>query len=544
MLTFVADVVTRYKKSINSLIRVLLLNNFIYYKLSVVQTLRNLVNTLAKKRIRTVEEINRKIKSGDAVILTTEEMNQLVDDKGIKAAAKEVDVVTTGTFGAMCSSGAIINLGHSDPPIKINKAWMNDVEICHPGAAVDIYIGATLMSETRPFKYGGGHVIEDLIKGERIKFRATSYGTDCYPRTRIETSVTKHDLNQFYLLNFRNCYQRYNCATNSRDEIIYTYMGKLLPQYGNATFSGSGCLNPLCNDPNYETIGIGTRIFLGGAQGYVVGEGTQHDPQSGFGTLMVRGDCKKMHDAFIRGAAFTNYGTTLYVGLGIPIPILNEEVAKNTAIRDEDIVTNVVDYGVPRRDRPIIKKVNYRELKSGTIVVEDKTIKVSPLTSLQKARTITDILKKWIETSSFYLSSPVNPLPRTTEVKPMKQIRAVTFVSSLIKPAIICTKDDKIQTVAKRIISQSVNHVVVVDKKNKLEGIVTSWDITRAIANGLKNLYDIIVRKVITAMPNEPIEVASRRMAQHNISALPVIDKQNHVLGIITSEELSKLLGG
>jgi uncharacterized protein (DUF39 family) len=201
--------------------------------------------------IRTVKEINEKIKKGDAVGLTAAEMINLVEEKGEKIAAKEVDIVTTGTLGAMCSSGAVINLGHSDPPIKINRAWINDVEICHPGAAVDLYIGATIMSETYPFEYGGGHVIEDLIKGKEVEFRAVSQGTDCYPRTRIETTITKNDLNQFILLNFRNCYQRYNCATKGREEAIYTYIGKLLPNYGNAIFSGSGSFSPLMKDPDY-----------------------------------------------------------------------------------------------------------------------------------------------------------------------------------------------------------------------------------------------------------------------------------------------------
>ena len=294
------------------------------------------------EKIRSVEEINNKIRKGDAFIVTADEMVRFIEEKGVEAAASEVDVVTTGTFGAMCSSGAVINLGHADPPIKIQTAWMNDVKVSHPGAAVDLYIGATHMSETRPFEYGGGHVIEDLIRGSEIELRATAYGTDCYPRTRVQTTVTKEDLNQFVLLNFRNGYQRYACATNSRDEIIYTYMGKLLPRFQNATFSGSGCLNPLMKDPSYETIGIGTRIFLGGAQGYVIGEGTQHNPRNNFGTIMVKGDCKKMSSDFIRGASFTKYGTTLYVGIGIPIPILNRELAVMTGVGDDRIFTDIV----------------------------------------------------------------------------------------------------------------------------------------------------------------------------------------------------------
>jgi uncharacterized protein (DUF39 family)/CBS domain-containing protein len=470
-------------------------------------------------------------------------MKKLVESSNIEVAFKEVDVVTTGTFGAMCSSGAVINLGHSDPPIKIDKAWINDVPICHPGAAVDLYIGATAMSETQPFEYGGGHVIEDLVSGKEVELRATAYGTDCYPRTQLKTHLTKDDLNQFYLLNFRNCYQRYNCAVNSRDETIYTYMGKLLPRLRNATFSGAGELNPLMNDPDYETIGIGTRIFLGGAQGYVIGEGTQHEPQNLNGTLMVRGDCKKMSAEFLRGATFTRYGTTLYVGLGIPIPILNEGLAKKTAIRDEEIFTNVVDYGVPRRDRPKLRKVSYKELKSGAMTVGDKRIKVSSLSSLKTARKIAATLKEWIENGEFYLTAPVERLPLDSVFKPMKQTEETPFVANVMQKAVTCKENEEVRAIAERIVTRSVNHIVVVDDQGKLNGIVTSWDITRALAEGKKALADIVTRRVITAKLDEPLETASKRMAQHNISALPVVDGERKVLGIVTSEDVSKLLG-
>jgi uncharacterized protein (DUF39 family)/CBS domain-containing protein len=497
-----------------------------------------------EKLKRTIEAINEKIKKGDVTVLTVEEMKKLVESHGVEVAYKEVDVVTTGTFGAMCSSGAIINLGHSDPPIKIQRAWINDVEVCHPGAAVDLYIGATSMSETKPFEYGGGHVIEDLISGKEVELRATAYGTDCYPRTKLETTLTKDDLNQFYLVNFRNCYQRYVCATNSSDHVLYTYMGKLLPHFGNATFSGAGALNPLMNDPDYETIGIGTRIFLGGAQGYVIGEGTQHDPRNLSGTIMVQGDCKKMKPEFIRGAAFTKYGTTLYVGIGIPIPILNEGLAKKVSIRDEEIFTDIVDYGVPRRTRPKLGKINYKQLKSGKIVINNKTVKVSPLSSLKKAKLIAETLKSWIENGSFYLSAPVERLPTDSVFKPMKQTRKVTFVKSILRQTVICKEDEEIKTVAKLIIKHSTNHIVVVDEKGSLKGIVTSWDITKAVAEGKEKLSDIITKKVVAITLDEPVEAASWKMTRHGVSALPVVDGHGKFLGLITADDISKILGG
>jgi len=277
---------------------------------------------------KSYEEINQKIQDGDVVVVTAEEIVELVREKGEGKVAKEVDVVTTGTFGAMCSSGAWLNFGHADPPIKMQRVWLNDVEAYTGAAAVDAYIGATQLSETRGMEYGGGHVIEDLVRGKEVELRATAYGTDCYPRREIETKVTIHDINQAVLCNPRNAYQRYMAATNSRDETIYTYMGTLLPNYGNVTFSGAGVLSPLHKDPNYETIGVGTRIFLGGAQGYIAWEGTQHNPTNALGTIMVVGDIKEMNPRYLRGCTIHRYGTSLYVGLGIPIPILNERIAR------------------------------------------------------------------------------------------------------------------------------------------------------------------------------------------------------------------------
>jgi CBS domain-containing protein len=320
-------------------------------------------------------------------------------------------------------------------------------------------------------------------------------------------------------------------------------MGKLLPKLRNAAFSGAGELNPLINDPDYETIGIGTRIFLGGTQGYVIGEGTQHNPQNHFGTMMVRGDAKKMSPEFLRGASFTRYGTTLYVGLGVPIPILNEGLAKKTAIRDKEVFTDVVDYGIPRMDRPTLAKVSYEELKSGKITVGDRRIKVSSLSSLKTARKIAVTLKSWIHNGEFFLTAPVERLPVDSVFKPMRQTEETPFVANVMQKAVTCSEAEAVQAVAERIVTQSVNHIVVVDGNGTLTGIVTSWDITRALAQGKTALADIITRHVIAAKLDEPLETASKRMAQHNISALPVIDAKRKVLGIVTAEDVSKLLG-
>ncbi len=487
---------------------------------------------------KTYAEINEKIKNGEAFVLTAEEMVDYVRENGVEVAAKEVDVVTTGTFGPMCSSGAFLNFGHSDPPIKFEHLWLNDVHAYHGNAAVDCYIGCTRMADIKPFEYGGGHVIEDLVSKKPIRLKGNSYTTDCYPRAEVDTELTIEDLNQAILCNPRNAYQRYVCAVNSSDKTLYTYMGKLLPKFGNAHYAGAGVLSPLSNDPDYETIGIGTRIFLGGGIGYIIGEGTQHSPKNRFGTLFVKGDLKQMSPEYLKGAVYKNYGTSMFVGVGIPIPILYEGLARKTSISDEEILTDVVDYGVPRRDRPILRQVSYAELKSGYIELNGKKVKCSPMSSLYYARKIAETLKKWIEKGEFFLNPPAETLPTDTVFKPMKITTELKFVKDLKKKAEICYDDCDIKIVAEKIIRNNVNHIIITDRNGILKGIVTSFDITKAIAEDKNELKDIITKRVITASDNDPIDVAARKMKANNISALPVIDENKKVIGIITSEEL------
>lgn len=372
---------------------------------------------------KTIQDINDKIKHSRAKVVTAEEMTRIVRSVGPAKAAEKVDVVTTGTFGAMCSSGVWINFGHSDPPIKIAKCWLNDVQGYGGVAAVDTYIGAAQYSDSKGETYGGAHVIEDLVRGKPVTLRAEARATDCYPREFIETVLAISDLNQVTMCNPRNAYEKYAVATNSSSRTLYTYLGKLLPRFGNAAYSGAGELSPLINDRFFRTIGIGTRIFLGGAPGYVIGSGTQHSPDSEFGTLMVQGNLKKMDPRFLKAASFKGYGPSLYVGIGIPIPVLDAQIAQGTGISDGEILTTVLDYSVPSRNRPVLRPVSYAELKSGEIDIKGVKVKTNCLSDISRARQIAEQLKKWIEGGSFFLTAPVERLPRHGSCQPMRESR-------------------------------------------------------------------------------------------------------------------------
>jgi uncharacterized protein (DUF39 family) len=395
---------------------------------------------------KTIEEINEKIKQGKAVVVTAEEIIGIARERGTKKAAEEVDVVTTGTFGPMCSSGAYFNTGHTKPRLKFGggRVTLNDVPAYAGLAAVDLFIGASALPDDDPrnkvhpgeFNYGGGHVIEELVAGKDIRLEATAYGTDCYPRKKLETLINIKDLNDAVLFNIRNAYQNYNIAANTSDKTIYTYMGVLRANLGNINYATAGQLSPLLNDPYYKTIGIGTRVFLGGGTGLVSWPGTQHNPdvprtekgvpKRGAAALCLIGDLKQMSPRWLVGTSMLGYGCTLTVGIGVPIPILNEEILGYTTVTDAEIYGAVIDYSgdYPNLKEGILGEVSYAELKSGKVRVKGKEIPTASLSSYSRAVEIANTLKEWIVAGKFLLTEPVAPLPGVEagiKFKPLKE---------------------------------------------------------------------------------------------------------------------------
>ena len=393
---------------------------------------------------KTIAEINEKIRSGQAVVVNAEEVIEIVRTKGISRAASEIDVVTTGTFGPMCSSGAFLNTGHSQPRIKFGggSIQLNGIPAYAGLAAVDIFIGATAVADDDPknknypgeFRYGGGHVIEDLVAGRQLSLTATAYGTDCYPRKKLETQIDLESINEAILFNVRNAYQNYNVAVNLSDKTIHTYLGILKGNLGNANYCSAGQLSPLLNDPYYKTIGIGSKIFLGGGVGFVAWQGTQYNPSVPRGengvpkkpaaTISVIGDLKQMSSKWLRGSSMAGYGTTLIVGIGVPIPVLSEEILEYASVTDEEIFAPVVDYSetYPQRKPDVITEVSYAELKTGFVNISGKKVPTASLSSYFKALEISNELKGWIQKGAFEMTEPVSPLPGAESGIKFKQL--------------------------------------------------------------------------------------------------------------------------
>ncbi|HEY9768767.1 MAG TPA: homocysteine biosynthesis protein [Coleofasciculaceae cyanobacterium] len=397
--------------------------------------------------MRTIAEINDKIIRNQAVAWTVEEVKAKVAQLGVTKVAKQVDVVTTGTFEPMESSGAIINLGHTDPPIKIRQCWLDGIAAYAAFGAVDLYLGATAtadynLQETDPSlregigtEKGGGHVIEDLIAGKSVQLKAIGQKTDCYPRAIWENTITKDKINQFYLFNPRNLYQNFIVGVNGGDRTLYTYLGTLQPRLGNAVYSNPGAISPLLNDPDLASVGIGSKIFLGGGIGYIAWEGTQHFPlqkrlpnRTPIGpaaTVALIGDAKQMDADWVRGCYFKNYGPSLMLGVGIALPVTKEEVIQNCSVVDQNIVAPVIDFSIPRRVRPTFGLVSYEQLQKGYVIIDGKSVRVAPLASKYRSLKVAQELKKWIETGKFTLTEPVAPLSSDRAFMPQDTNRSI-----------------------------------------------------------------------------------------------------------------------
>ena len=397
--------------------------------------------------MRTIAQINDKISQKQAVVWTVDEVKAKIDELGITKIFERVDVITTGTFEPMESSGAIINLGHTDPPIKIRQCWLDGIPAYAAFGAVDLYLGATAtadyylqdsdpnLREVLGNEKGGGHVIEDLIAGKSVQLKAVGQKTDCYPRAIWENAITKDNINQFYLFNPRNLYQNFIVGVNGGERTLYTYLGALQPRLGNAVYSNPGAVSPLLNDPDLDSVGIGSKIFLGGGVGYIAWEGTQHFPlqkrlpnRTPIGpaaTVALIGDAKQMSADWVRGCYFKNYGASMMLGVGVALPVTTEKIIQNCAVIDRDIVAPVIDFSIPRRVRPTFGLVSYEQLQKGHVTIDGQSVRVAPLASKYRSLKVAQELREWIEAGEFTLTEPVAPLPDDRTFTPQDSNRSI-----------------------------------------------------------------------------------------------------------------------
>lgn len=374
---------------------------------------------------RSISDINKKINSGKVFVLTAQEAKKYIKENGLSEFLNTVDIVTCSSFEMQVNALLYLSFGQTDPLIYFDEVYLNNIptSVCGP---TDIAIALSASSSLNP-KYSGANLIEDLINKKDIHLKATGKNYEVYKNLEFETWFNLNDVNIARLFLNQVINQNNIVACNAGSKDINSPFGTLIGNLENSTYNSSSYINPLINDPFCQAIGIGTNIWISGGKGIVTGYGTNHNPKQKRNkkdipvgpsiTLSAVCDLFNIIPKFMRAGHINSFGSVLYVGAGIPIPILNESIAKGIEIEDSDIETVIVDYSIPRRGKPILGTCNYRTLRTSTIDISGKSTLCAPLSSMSYAMEISEILKDEILNKSILLTENFSPLNLTLESK-------------------------------------------------------------------------------------------------------------------------------
>jgi putative methanogenesis marker 16 metalloprotein len=329
---------------------------------------------------RTVEEINEKIAKGEAVVLTAREVEVLIDE-GRDSEVREVDVVTTGTMGLMSGTYALLSfpIARAGMHRRFKKGSINGIPISigpcpnENLGLVDCMVFGTSRSQENP-RYGGGHLFRDLVEGKEIHVEATSDKDDT-----VEATVSLDNMPTARLMSSRHLFRNYRAFINPSNQEVRSifHCMPFPPDYGGLNFSGCGHFNPIQNDPQLRSIGIGTRLLFNGMEGFVTGSGTRSSPESP--NLMTVAEMKGM-DPALMGGFQTAEGPECIASYAVAIPVLDDSVLGQVMTMDDRIPLSVVDV----RDRSKLAETNYGEAwgQDEVIAVEtDKCIRCPECTA-------------------------------------------------------------------------------------------------------------------------------------------------------------------
>ncbi len=302
--------------------------------------------------MKTIAEINRKIRDHDVIVLTAKELCDLVR-AGESIGAGDVDVVTTATRGIMSGTLSILSFPVAGPGVfsRAERISLNGVP-ANTGPCpnerlgiVDLIIHGTAQRDAR---YGGGHLFHDLIRGAEIE---VVVGT---PGKEIIRTLSIDNIPYARMLTTRSAYRNYSAFVNPGEQVPSIFsVADFGGDFGGAAFGGCGELNPLEKD--LGTIGIGTRVLMNGAIGYVIGEGTRSTPARR--NLSLTADMHEMDGSYIGGFA-TSAGTDVINSIAVPIPILNEEILSGASRLDSEIELPIMDV----RTRSEIGRTDYSQV--------------------------------------------------------------------------------------------------------------------------------------------------------------------------------------
>ncbi len=288
-------------------------------------------------------EILEKVERKEAVVITAQEVSMLVES-GESSRLSEVDIVTSATRAVMSGTYAVLSFPVSGPAsfLRARRVWINGIA-AQVGPCpnenlgiLDLMVLGTAHSQSR-LNYGGGHLFRDLVERKMVH---VDVETD--DGRALQADVGLDDMPHARLFGSRHAFKNYSAFVNAGAEPVNTifHTRDFAPYCREATFSGCGQINPLKNDPLLESIGIGTRILMNGAEGFVLGSGTRSSRErpnlSGFA------DMHQM-DAEFMGGFVTSAGPECICSWAVPIPVISKTILEEIALPDRGIALPVND---------------------------------------------------------------------------------------------------------------------------------------------------------------------------------------------------------
>ena len=295
---------------------------------------------------KSIAEINERITRGEAVVLTAQEVCDVVKD-GEDLTLKDVDVVTTATRAIMSGTYAVLSFSIGEPCsfTRAEHAWINGVPASvgpcpnERLGIIDMMVFGTSHSKDKP-NYGGGHLFRDLVNGSDVQVEVeTDEGKSFTEAIRLG------DIPYARIFSTRNAFKNYVAFVNPGNATLQTIFSAIdFPSnLAGATVSGCGQINPIKNDPNLETIGIGTRVLINGAQGFVIGTGSRS--MASRPNLLGLANMHQMNPEYM-GGFVTSAGPECIGSWAVPIPVLSESILENIKKLDRDIPLPIMDVNV------------------------------------------------------------------------------------------------------------------------------------------------------------------------------------------------------
>jgi len=293
------------------------------------------------KKRRTIAAINENVERGEAVVMTADELCNRVRS-GEEVSFEDVDVVTSATCSVKSGTYAVLSfkVAERDEFERAERVFLNGVP-AFPGPCPNERLGIidaiVYGTSSRDEKYGGGHLFRDLVSHKEIEVLV-----ETVEGKTIETTTNLDEIPFARLSSTRNAFRNYNAFVNPEpNEVASIFsVSKFEGAFKGLTFSGCGELNPLEKDPFLDTVGMGTRILMNGAEGFVIGTGTLSSAEKP--NLMGIADMHAMQPEYVGGFR-TSAGPEVWNSWAVPIPIVNERVLETAKRLDEEIKLSVLD---------------------------------------------------------------------------------------------------------------------------------------------------------------------------------------------------------